>query len=411
MHSEPNRFEVIGRLQWNRIKRASFVVTLRKVPGVDGDQAQGRSRRVTHARLTGTAGCTRVLREDLGLDAAVKEVFVELKRRSHEVVTQFYGAARMHEGEGERHQQQRIRAGAKHGGRVPNPFARGQSERARLRELAPTCVGEGTRSVTVRLVVQGLKTPGFMRGLTYPLRGMKYVFIEHPKLARFWIAPIAIVVSLLVGLVTLVARNHEVWLAKLWSPPSGEGAWNSVLSWTYRALDTGFVVVAVLVGSVIVVLASSVIAAPFNDALSAEVERLEGRRPPNHLAPSLLLDLLRSVVIELVKVGLWFTVMVPLLVLNVVAPLVGGPTLALVGPLVAIAYIALDYTDWPAARRGLSVRVRLHRIGHNSGPLLGFGLVAWTLLWVPGLNLFLMPGAVTGGTLLYLDLETDPQDT
>jgi len=38
-------------------------------------------------------------------------------------------------------------------------------------------------------------------------------------------------------------------------------------------------------------------------------------------------------------------------------------------------------------------------------PMFGFGTGVWLFLFIPFLNLFFMPAAVAGGTLLYLDLE------
>jgi len=69
------------------------------------------------------------------------------------------------------------------------------------------------------------------------------------------------------------------------------------------------------------------------------------------------------------------------------------------------AYFALDYVDWPATRRGLSVRARFALLRRHPLRMLGFGCAVWMCLFVPLLNLLFMPLSVAGGTLLFLDLE------
>ena len=58
----------------------------------------------------------------------------------------------------------------------------------------------------------------------------------------------------------------------------------------------------------------------------------------------------------------------------------------------------------PASRRGYGVRQRLTLLMVRPLTTLGFGVAVSILLFVPILNLFLMPLAVAGGTRLFLDL-------
>ena len=75
------------------------------------------------------------------------------------------------------------------------------------------------------------------------------------------------------------------------------------------------------------------------------------------------------------------------------------------------AYLALDYVDWPASRHDRGVRYRFGMLRRHTSAMLGFGTGVWVLLFVPFVNLFLMPGAVAGGTLLFLDLEPGTRAT
>jgi CysZ protein len=68
-------------------------------------------------------------------------------------------------------------------------------------------------------------------------------------------------------------------------------------------------------------------------------------------------------------------------------------------------YLGVDYIDWPAARRDWSVRDRLSFARAELPAVAGFGTGVWILLFVPLVNLFFMPAAVAGGTMLFLSLE------
>jgi len=248
--------------------------------------------------------------------------------------------------------------------------------------------------------------PGFFAGMTYPLRGARFVFRTHPVLMRYWLVPIVVTVAAFAGLVSVLVQYHTEIVASVWQPTQSPG----VLGWLTRTLhsmlDWLLAIVIFALGGFAILLGSSVLAAPFNEALSGAVERIQGSLPSNTgSVASTLADILRSVGMELGKLLVLGAIMLPLLILNVVLPPVGGPLLVIVGPLISVTYVAIDYTDWPAARRGVDLRGRLLLLRHHPRPLLGFGIAAWALLFVPGLNLLLMPAAVAGGTLLYLDLE------
>jgi CysZ protein len=250
--------------------------------------------------------------------------------------------------------------------------------------------------------------PGFFSGLTYPLRGAKLVFRTHPRLARYWVFPVLLTFgSLLVVMVAAVRHRtdfvHAIWAsADPASQPVGWwlGALSSALGWLLAAG-------AVALGGLIILSVSGVVAAPFNDALSAAVEGIYGGAPPE-TSPiaSILAGAARSVATEVIKLLAYGLLVGPLWVVALFAPLVGGPILAAAGFAITVAYLAVDYTDWPASRRDTPLRKRGLWLRRHAAPLAGFGVTAWFLLWVPGINLVLMPAAVAGGTLLYLDLET-----
>lgn len=250
--------------------------------------------------------------------------------------------------------------------------------------------------------------PGFFRGLTYPLQGAKLVFRTHPGLARYWAFPVLLTFGALFGVMVLAVRHRTEFAVAIWASfdPGTQPVswWLGTLQWLLGWL---LVAAAIGLGGVFVLAVSGVLAAPFNDALSAAVERIRGGNlPPEPSPAAFVAGAARSVATETIKVFAYALVLGPLWIVALVAPVVGGPVLAAIGFTLTVAYLAIDYTDWPASRRDTPLRERAQWLRDHAAPLAGFGVAAWFLLLVPGVNLVLMPAAVAGGTLLYLDLET-----
>ena len=109
-----------------------------------------------------------------------------------------------------------------------------------------------------------------------------------------------------------------------WSNPTGEGFWSGVGRFFHKVVSVLIALVLSLVGLVIVAVLSSIVAAPFNDFLSEEVERLRtGRTGPPFSLAVLLRDLVRTIGIEMVKLTMYAAVMIPLFISSLLVPVVG----------------------------------------------------------------------------------------
>lgn len=250
---------------------------------------------------------------------------------------------------------------------------------------------------------------GFSSGLRYPFWGLRFVYFEHRALARYWIWPIVLTASMAAGVIALVAWQHDALFELLWPPPD-EGARFGWLVSAARAL-AGFLLGLALAaaGLVASVLLGGLLAAPFNDALSEETERLlTGRPGPPFSLAAVFADIRRTLRLEAVKLLGYAAVMLPLFVASFVVPVVGQAAYGAFGFGFTALYFALDYVDWPASRRGKGARERLAFARAHLGVMLGFGVGVWAFLWIPVLNLFFMPAAVAGGTKLFLDIVPDP---
>lgn len=277
---------------------------------------------------------------------------------------------------------------------------------------------------------------GYWRGLTYPFKGMKFVFISHPSLVRFWIVPI-LVTCLLLGLMfwgswkASAVVTNAVWTdpgsqVELYKSAPGEpgkakpeprrekrtaagdpGGWlTSVGHGAHVALELVVLVLLWALGLIVIVLLTNVIAAPFNDLLSEEVERLATGQGGSPFSLAVLLrDTVRTVGLELFKLVIYAVIMGPLFVLSGFIPVVGHALYSIFGFVFTAMYFAIDYVDWPASRRNRDIVFRFGMLKDHFMPMFGFGTGVWLFLFIPLVNLLFMPAAVAGGTLLFLELE------
>lgn len=245
---------------------------------------------------------------------------------------------------------------------------------------------------------------GFVGGLLYPLRGARFVYVQHSGLARFWAPPLAIV-AILLGLATWLAIAHHASLFEvLWASPAGDGWLDQALRGLHWLASLIFGALLVFASAALVLLTSSVIAAPWNDALSAAVERIAAGGSQSPAAAShLVRDALRSIIFAAVLLGGYLACMVSLFALGWLIPVVGPLLQATLGFLVTAMFLALENADLAAARHGLSVRDRIAHARRHLGSALGMGTAIWVLMLVPLLNLLLVPAAVAGATLWFLD--------
>jgi CysZ protein len=276
---------------------------------------------------------------------------------------------------------------------------------------------------------------GYRNGLTYPFKGMRLVFVEHPSLVRFWIVPILLTVAMLgaVGWGGWVLHEpvadavytgqspfagepeHAVKVARPYDKAKGKpvkplkpdvdaGGWigalgRGALGWVALALLWG-------VGLLLVMTLSTLVAAPFNDLLSEEVEHLVLGTEGGKFSWKLLLrDTLRTIGLEALKWTLYAVVMGALFVLGLFIPVIGSAVSSVIGFSFTTLYLAVDFIDWPASRRDRDIRYRFEMLKEHFWAMFGFGTGVWLLLFVPLVNLLFLPAAVAGGTLLYLDLE------
>lgn len=237
------------------------------------------------------------------------------------------------------------------------------------------------------------------RGVRDISRGFGFLN-RHPKLWGWVIAPAAVTLVILVGVIASIVTVADALVRAVtsWLPAAvaDAGAW---LVWSV-------VFVALVIGGLLVFVSiAGIVAGPFNELLSEAVEeRLTGKRSP----PFSLLAFVRGIVR-----GAWHSVrrlvvtllaVVLLFVLGFV-PVIGTIVALLLGGYFAARGAAYDCYDAVLSRRELPYREKLEYLKLRRGRSLGLGAGVAGMLLVPGLNLIALGLGAAGATLAAHDAD------
>ncbi|MCK6526595.1 EI24 domain-containing protein [Myxococcota bacterium] len=243
---------------------------------------------------------------------------------------------------------------------------------------------------------------GFLAGAATPLRGLRLVASDR-ALRLLALAPLGI--AAVVGAAVLVGGVLSWDDLYALVRPEGTGAGATARRWAVAAAVT---VAVIALGIASWIALSSALAAPFLEELSARAEAKARGVPAD--SPFRLADLAvgagRAVLHAALRGGLWLSIVLPALVLNLL-PVVGPVLYGAVAVAWSGFWLVFGAADPALDRRGLGFRDRLAAC--RSRPAATAGMAATLLLFslVPGLNLLLLPGTVAGGALWVLALEAD----
>tara|TARA_R110002073_G_scaffold6784_4_gene39819 strand:- start:5139 stop:5870 length:732 start_codon:yes stop_codon:yes gene_type:complete len=190
----------------------------------------------------------------------------------------------------------------------------------------------------------------------------------------------------------------------------GVGQYDALAAWIsgwlpdWLAFLAGFLsflaaVIIFAIGIYLFTIIANIISSPFNSILA---EKVEERLVPGlvRASPGLMVILGRSVAREFSKLLYLLPRLLGLLVLSVI------PVFNAIAPFIWILFgawmMAIQYADYGADNNQLSFQALRVRLGRSKLQALMFGLVVYFLLAIPIVNLFLIPIAVAGGTVLWV---------
>ncbi|MDP6096873.1 MAG: sulfate transporter CysZ [Gammaproteobacteria bacterium] len=231
-----------------------------------------------------------------------------------------------------------------------------------------------------------------MNGIDCFIEGFKLV--RKPGLRRYIIVPTVINIFVLVLLITVSVSQFDYWVDGLMGILP---EWMSFLSWLIKLLAV--LIVAFLLFYLFTIIAN-IIASPFNALLSIKVEEhLVGKIPAS--TTSIWLIIPRAFAREISKLVYFLPRLAGLLLVSIV-PLVNtaAPVLWL---LFGAWMMAIQYTDYAADNNEIGFSDLRRGLGRSRLQTVLFGTPVYLLLAIPLANLILLPVAVAGGTVFWVN--------
>jgi CysZ protein len=235
----------------------------------------------------------------------------------------------------------------------------------------------------------------FSLGARYLSRGAK--LLTHPSLRLFVIVPLTINILIFGSLLTVgfgyLTGLMDWMLAKL-------PGWLSFIEWILwpligltAALITGYLFTAITL----------IIASPFNGLLAEKAEELITGKPVDGLEgfAGALIAVPRGIMREVLKL-LYYVPMALFVLLLSITPGVNAvaPVLWL---LLGAWMMSIQYVDYPMDNHQLDFADVKEAVRSQRALSLGFGGMVALCSGIPLLNLFVVPSAVVGATLLWCE--------
>lgn len=233
-----------------------------------------------------------------------------------------------------------------------------------------------------------------LAGPQYLLQGLSLIWT--PGLRLFVILPLLINLLLFGLMLYWSVQRFDGWLhAMLATLPS----WLDFLAYVLWPL---FVLLLLIMIFFSFTLIANLIAAPFNGLLAEKVEVLirgQDNFPAFSMAELLAL-VPRTLGRELRKLLYFLPRATGLLLLSLIpgVNLLASPLWLLWGSWM----MCVQYLDYPADNHKLGWQDMLSWLRARRWKSLGFGASVYLALWVPGLNLIMMPAAIAGATLFWV---------
>jgi len=234
---------------------------------------------------------------------------------------------------------------------------------------------------------------------------MHYLFeglglIRQPGLRVYVIIPLIINV-----LVFFLLFGYGISLVDGWltTAMADLPEWMSFMYWLVWLL---VVITAVLIWFFCFTIVANLIASPFNALLSVKVEeRLTGEIQPGGNFKSLIAVLPRTLAREFSKLLYYLPRLIGLMLITII------PGVNFLAPFLWLLFgawmMAVQYTDFGADNNNVSFKELRQRLSEERMTSLSFGIIVYLMIAIPLLNLVVMPAAVAGGTVFWVERLSD----
>ncbi len=232
-----------------------------------------------------------------------------------------------------------------------------------------------------------------LTGAAYLLKGARLV--RQPGLRRYVVAPLLINVTLFAVLGWLGIR----WLGGFLEQQIAQlPEWLQWIEWlVWPLVGLAFLVI----GFTLFTFLAGVVAAPFNALLTEAILRQAGALPASSNNGGWLREAGRAIGEELRKLLYFLKWAIPFGLLFLI------PGVNLVASPLWMGFsawlLAQEYLDYPLSARGLGFRAQRPLLRRHRGLALGFGAATLAATTLPLVNLLVIPSAVAGACLLWLE--------
>ncbi|MDH5737709.1 MAG: sulfate transporter CysZ [Gammaproteobacteria bacterium] len=232
-----------------------------------------------------------------------------------------------------------------------------------------------------------------MNGLDCFFKGFRLIFSSGLK--RYIIIPLIINIMLFSGMVYYAYSLFDGWISWLidWLPE-----FLYFLSWFLWVM---FYVTLLGFTFYTFTIIANIIAAPFNAVLAVQVEKKERGGQLYHPRISWYQLVYRTLAREAGKLLYYLPRLIGLVILTVL------PLINLIAPLLWILFgawmMTIQYADYAADNNGksfLQLRIAMSRQKTDS---LTFGLAVYILMFIPLVNLLVIPASVAGATVFWIN--------
>jgi CysZ protein len=238
-------------------------------------------------------------------------------------------------------------------------------------------------------------------GFNYMIDGAKILASSGMK--RFVLIPLIANIIVFVFLTSLLIQYFST-VSNYFTDALSGWAWLAYFAAIIATILSGLAAfIILLIYGYSFNLITNIIAAPFYGLLAEKIEhKLTGSITPEESIPSLILRTLQR---ELVK--LWYFISRGFLVFFGLFILAFIPVINFMVPVLAVFWAAwvltLQYVDYPADNNHMSFKELRQQIKNKRYSTLGFGGVILIGSMIPVINIFIMPIAVAGGTLFWIN--------
>ncbi|NRA19912.1 MAG: sulfate transporter CysZ [Oceanospirillaceae bacterium] len=233
-----------------------------------------------------------------------------------------------------------------------------------------------------------------VKGGGYALRALH--LLSEKKLRVFVLFPLVINIILFSGALYFMFNQLPIWIA----------SWLSFLpdflSFLEFILYPLFAITAMLVVYYSFSILANIIAAPFNGILSERVEQmLGGYEVADESFKELLAIIPQSIGREFAKLAYYIPRVILLLILSFI------PGINLFAPFFWFVFgawmMAIQYCDYPMDNNKVTFKQMLVLLKKKRLTSLGFGSVVQVAMMIPILNFIMMPVAVIGATIYWVE--------